>query len=121
MRRTAAISIIPVTFAADVLPGDDLVEKLRLALRHQKLSLKNGDILVIKHKIVSKAESRMAPLAGVTASSEARLWARESGGDARLIQLVLSESRRVIRKKVVGGRGVLIAETRHGFVCANSG
>ena len=121
MSRRTAISIIPVPLAAEIAPGDDLVEKLRSALRYQKLSLKSGDILVIKHKIVSKAEGQVVPLTGVTISNEARQWGRQTRTDPRLIQLVLSESHCVIRKKVVGGRGVLITETRHGFVCANSG
>jgi coenzyme F420-0:L-glutamate ligase/coenzyme F420-1:gamma-L-glutamate ligase len=121
MRPRTALSIIPVPIAGDVSPGDNLVEKLGLALRHQKLSLRNRDILIIKHKIVSKAEGRVVPLAAVTPSSKARRCARESKGDARLIQLALSESRDVLRMRMIAGRGILITETRLGFVCANSG
>jgi len=121
MPRPAAVSIIPVPLAEEVGPGDDLLEKLRLALRHQKLSLRDGDILVVKHKTVSKAEGQIAQLEVVKTSRAALQWARISNGDARLIQLALSESRRVLRQKLVAGRGVLITETRHGFICANSG
>jgi len=121
MPRPAAVSIIPVPLAEEVGPGDDLMEKLRLALRHQKLSLRDGDILVVKHKTVSKAEGQIAQLEVVKTSRAALQWARISNGDARLIQLALSESRRVLRQKLVAGRGVLITETRHGFICANSG
>lgn len=121
MPTPATVSIIPVPLAEEIVPGDDLVEKLRLALRHQKLSLRNGDILVVKHKIVSKAEGQIVRLHEVVPGREAREWARTSKGDARLIQLALSESKGVLRKKLVAGRGILITETRHGFVCANGG
>jgi coenzyme F420-0:L-glutamate ligase / coenzyme F420-1:gamma-L-glutamate ligase len=117
----ATVSLIPVPLAEEIILGDDLAEKLRLALRQQKVSLRNRDILVIKHKIVSKAEGRIARLSEVKPSREARQWAQTSKGDARLIQLALSESNGVLRKKLVAGRGILITETRHGFVCANSG
>ena len=121
MLPTAGIHIIPIALDAEVLPGDDLVEKLRLALPHQKLSLQAGDILVVKHKIVSKAEERMVRLSDVKPSPWAKVWARQSGADARVAEIALAESRRVVRKKVIGGRGILITETHHGFVCANSG
>jgi coenzyme F420-0:L-glutamate ligase/coenzyme F420-1:gamma-L-glutamate ligase len=122
MRQAArAISIVPLPFAEDVLAGDDLVQKLQLALRQQKLSLKSGDILVVKHKIVSKAEGQFIPLKNVKPSRRALAWAQTSGSDPRLTELVLSEGGRIVRQKVVGGRGVLITETRHGFICANSG
>jgi coenzyme F420-0:L-glutamate ligase / coenzyme F420-1:gamma-L-glutamate ligase len=115
------ISIIPVPLEGEVVPGDDLVEKLRLALRHQKLSLRNGDILVVKHKIVSKAEGQVVRLRDVKPSRTAESWAGASGADARIVELALSESRRIVRKQMLGKRGVLITETDHGFVCANSG
>jgi coenzyme F420-0:L-glutamate ligase/coenzyme F420-1:gamma-L-glutamate ligase len=121
MARTLGISVIPIPLQGEILPGDDLAEKLRLALRHQKQSLKAGDILVIKHKIVSKTEGQIVRLSNVKPSRAARAWARTCGADDRLVQLVMSEGRGVVRKKMVGNRGVLITETHHGFVCANSG
>ena len=121
MAPTLGISVIPIPLPGEILPGDDLAEKLRLALRHQKLSLKAGDILVIKHKIVSKAEGQIVQLSKMKPSPAARAWARTCVADDRLVELVLSESRGVVRKKIIGGRGVLITETHHGFVCANSG
>jgi coenzyme F420-0:L-glutamate ligase/coenzyme F420-1:gamma-L-glutamate ligase len=72
---------------------------------------------VIKHKIVSKAEGQIVPLAAMRPSRAAKSWARQCGTDARAVQLALNQSRRIVRKK----KGVLITETRHGFVCANSG
>jgi coenzyme F420-0:L-glutamate ligase / coenzyme F420-1:gamma-L-glutamate ligase len=116
------IRIIPVRWPDEVSPGDDLAEKLQVALRHRKLSLQTGDILVIKHKIVSKAEGQIVQLSKVRPSRPAKDWAQKCGTDARLVELALRESRRIVRKKMLGGRrGVLITETRHGLVCANSG
>jgi coenzyme F420-0:L-glutamate ligase / coenzyme F420-1:gamma-L-glutamate ligase len=119
---TGEIRVIPVPFDDEISPGDDLAEKLRTALRYQKLQLQAGDILVIKHKVVSKAEGQIVELSSVKPSRAAKDWAKKVGTDARLVELVLRESRRVVRKKMLGNeRGVLITETRHGLVCANSG
>jgi coenzyme F420-0:L-glutamate ligase / coenzyme F420-1:gamma-L-glutamate ligase len=111
------IRLIPIRFADEIVPGDDLAEKLAAALRHQKVSLKSGDILVIKHKIVSKAEGQVVRLDTVKPSRAAKLCSRLSGSDDRVVELALSESKRTVRQN----RGVLITETRHGLVCANSG
>lgn len=121
MPATRSITLIPVPLEGDIVPGDDLVEKLRSALRHQKLHLREGDILVVKHKIISKSEGQVVRLSEVKPSRIAKAWARAAGADATLVELALSESRRVVRKKIVGGWGILITETRHGFICANSG
>lgn len=121
MARAGAVTLIPVELPEDVAPGDDLTDKLGSALRHQKVRLRAGDVLVIKHKIVSKAEGRLVSMNDVKPSGAARAWSVAGGGDARVVQLALNESRSVLRKKVVGGRGVLITETRHGLICANSG
>ena len=119
---TGDILVIPVSFPDEVRPGDDLAEKLQLALRHQKRVLRAGDILVIKHKIVSKSEGQVVQLSTVKPSPAAKDWARKCGSDPRLVELALRESRRVVRKKMLSKkRGVFITETRHGLVCANSG
>ena len=120
-RKPSVVSLLPVSFSDEIRPGDDLVEKLARALRHQKLRLHDGDILVVKHKIVSKAEGRMLRLSEVRPSRAAQAWAPKSGADARLVQLVFDESRRILRKKTIAGRGVLISETHHGLICANAG
>ena len=117
MARATEIRLIPVPIVDEIVPGDDLVEKLRAALRHHKLSLKSGDVLVIKHKIISKAEGQIVGLADVRPSRIASSWARTCGADPRLVELAFRESRRVVRKK----NTVLITETHHGLVCANSG
>ena len=81
------------------------------------LAFEPGDILIVKHKIVSKAEGRIVDLATIKPSAESAAWAKQYNLDARVIELALRESRTVIRRK----NGVLITETRHGFICANSG
>jgi coenzyme F420-0:L-glutamate ligase/coenzyme F420-1:gamma-L-glutamate ligase len=111
------IRLIPVYFRDEVLPGDDVLQKLVEALKHQKFVLQNEDIVVIKHKVISKAEGQVVSLESVRPRKSATLWARRYGLDARVVELALREARRVVRQK----NGVLITETRHGFVCANSG
>ena len=76
-----------------------------------------GDVLVTAHKPVSKAEGRVVELAGVRAGSAARELAERTGKDPALCELILAESRRIVRQR----RGTVIAETRHGFICANAG
>ena len=107
------LELFPVEGLPEVRPGDDIA---RLIETHG--SVVTGDVVVIAQKIVSKAEGRMRDLASVTASERAvaiasRLVARP---DPRLVQLILDESVRVLRED-----RVLITETRHGYVCANSG
>jgi len=79
-------------------------------------NLEDGDVVVISQKIVSKAEGRVVRLDSVTPSQRARELAEKLGKEAKLVELVLSESREVLREE-----RVLITETKHGFVCANAG
>ncbi len=111
------LRVIPIPIAGEIEPGDSLIEKLRHALKRSNLRLAKGDVLVVKHKIVSKAEGQLVELAKIKPTAAWRSWARRYGLDARVTQLALRESKRVVRRK----RGVLITETRHGFICANSG
>src|ERR1017187_7413963 len=111
------LGLIPIPLADDIHPGDSLAEKLLQSLRQHKLTLQPGDILVVKHKIISKAEGRIVDLATIKPSAASVSWAKKYKLDARVVELALRESRAVIRRK----NGVLITETRHGFICANSG
>lgn len=111
------IRLIPVSFPGEIESGDSIAEKLLFALRERNVVLESGDILVVKHKLVSKAEGRIVDLATVKPSAWAKRWAAEYGLDARVIELALRESGAIIRRK----NGVLITETPHGFICANSG
>jgi len=111
------LRIIPVGGMGEVRPGDDLASLIVAAARAQGTPLQQGDVLVVTQKVVSKAEGRLVALADVTPSPQAQELAARLDKDPRLVELVLRESRRIVRAE----RGVLITETRHGFVCANAG
>jgi coenzyme F420-0:L-glutamate ligase / coenzyme F420-1:gamma-L-glutamate ligase len=116
-KNSSELRIFPIRFADDIKPGDSLVEKLVFASQNHNFKFAAGDILVVKHKIVSKAEGCITDLNAIKPSSRSVRWAKRYGLDARIIELALRESKSVIRQK----NGVLITETRHGFICANSG
>jgi coenzyme F420-0:L-glutamate ligase/coenzyme F420-1:gamma-L-glutamate ligase len=116
-RARGEIRIVPIAVRGEIRPGDSVTAKLLEAMRRSRLRFEDGDILVVKHKIVSKAEGAMVALDTIWPSAASRSWARRYGLDARVNELALRESRRIVRRR----RGVLITETRHGFVCANSG
>jgi coenzyme F420-0:L-glutamate ligase/coenzyme F420-1:gamma-L-glutamate ligase len=97
-------------------PGDDLAAALAEAAGRARIALASG-VLVVCQKVVSKQEGRVAVLADVAPSPEALRIAAEDGKDPRQVEVVLRETRRVVRR----GHGVLICETHHGFVCANAG
>ena len=117
MGKVGQVRLIPIAVADDITPGASVADKLREALRRTRQRLRSGDILVVKHKIVSKAEGRIVDLATIWPSAESIAWAAQYELDARVIELALRESRAVIRRR----NGVLITETRHGFLCANTG
>jgi coenzyme F420-0:L-glutamate ligase/coenzyme F420-1:gamma-L-glutamate ligase len=98
----------------DVRPGDDLVA---LLAHVAPADLTDGDVLVVAHKVVSKAEGRVRLLDEIEPGERARALASEHGKDPRLVQAVLEESVEIVRAR----DGVLICETKHGFVCANAG
>lgn len=107
------IRIAAVHIAGEVARGDSLGE----ALARSGARVADGDIVVVTSKAVSKAEGRIVRLGDVEPSALALGIASEYGKDARVVELVLSEARRIVRM----GRGVIITETRGGLVCANSG
>lgn len=97
--------------------GADLVRLILLASRRSGAKVLDGDILVVKQKVVSKAEGRVVRLDRVKPGKKAKALSETQGKDARLVELILRESVDVVR----AGHGVIITRTRHGFVCANSG
>ncbi len=113
----AEVCVIPVTGMPDVQEGDDLVSLIVQACQGQGTPLLSGDIVVVTQKIVSKAEGMVIHLAGIEPSEFARQIAREGDRDPRHMEVVLRESRRIVKMD----RGVLITETHHGFICANAG
>jgi coenzyme F420-0:L-glutamate ligase / coenzyme F420-1:gamma-L-glutamate ligase len=100
----------------EIRKGENLPERIVAAARKAGLSFEEGDIVVVAQKIVSKAEGTVVRLATVKPSLKARVLAEQLKKDARVVELVLKESRRILRQD-----RVLIVETRHGFICANAG
>jgi coenzyme F420-0:L-glutamate ligase/coenzyme F420-1:gamma-L-glutamate ligase len=101
----------------DVRRGDSIPDLVVACLRRHGFAPADGDVLVIAHKVVSKAEGAMVDLATVVPGPEAQLLAVETDKDPRLCQLILDQSRRIVRQR----RGLIIAEQRLGLVCANAG
>ena len=116
-RAAGEVRILPLTVSGEIRARESLCARLLAAARSLGLRFQDGDILVVKHKVVSKAEGALVALDEIRPSAASRDWARRYGLDARVCELALGESRRIVRRK----RGVLITETEHGFVCANSG
>ncbi len=102
--------MIPVKGLPEVREGDDLAELIAAAA-----DLEDGDVVVVAHKVVSKAEGRVIPLAEVEPSAQARDLAADE--DPRRLEVILRESARIVRTRPP----LVIAETRHGFVCASAG
>ncbi|HSQ00249.1 MAG TPA: coenzyme F420-0:L-glutamate ligase [Candidatus Dormibacteraeota bacterium] len=112
------VSITPLAGLPMIRPGDDLAALLLASIERAGLAAADGDILVVCQKIVSKAENRLVDLATVTASPFAEhIAAATQGKDARVIEVILRETRRIVRMD----NGNLIVETGPGWVCANAG
>lgn len=111
------VRIIGLEGMPEVRAGDDLPAMIVAAARETGVAIEAGDVLVVTQKVVSKAEGRIIELASVAPSPFAEAYAAEFEKDARQIEVVLRESRRVVRQQ----HGVMICETRHGFICANAG
>ncbi|MGE0241870.1 MAG: coenzyme F420-0:L-glutamate ligase [Parvibaculaceae bacterium] len=114
---TRGAALIPVLGLGEVVPGSDLAALLIRALERAAIQLRDGDILVLAQKIVSKSEGRLVELAGIAPSPSAQRLAAMCGKDPRLVELVLRESKEVLRCQ----RDVLIVEHRSGFIMANAG
>ncbi len=112
MTGPSELRVLPVTglpeFAAGMSVGAEIAARAELA---------HGDVIVVSQKVVSKAEGRVRRLSSVIPGAEARRLAAVLGKEPALVELILEESREVLRAE----RGVLIVETHHGFVCANAG
>lgn len=106
------LSVIPVRLAGDIKRGDDLG-----AMILQSTELQDGDIVVIAQKVVSKAEGRTVDLGKIKPSRKAAKLAKELKKDPRVVQLILDEAKEIVLVK----NGIIITETWHGLVCANSG
>ena len=112
-----AIQIIGVDHIPEVRPGDDLVRLIIDGMVQSNAPPLDGDVLVVTQKIVSKAEGQLVDLTTIEPSALAVQWAERYEKDPRQVEVVLREAARIVRME----RGILITETRHGFVCANAG
>jgi coenzyme F420-0:L-glutamate ligase / coenzyme F420-1:gamma-L-glutamate ligase len=113
----AEVKIIPLPGLPEIEEGSDLRALIIEAIRRTGVQLNDGDVLILAQKIVSKAEGRIVNLESITPSSRAVDWATAWDKDARMVEVVLRESKRIVRME----RGILISETAHGFICANAG
>lgn len=111
------ISIYPITEIGEITEGARLGVAIAEALPKNALSLLKGDIIVVTSKAVSKAEGRLVKLEDVKPTSKAKRLAQRLDKDPRVVELILKESRKVLRVE----RGIIITRTKHGIICANSG
>jgi coenzyme F420-0:L-glutamate ligase/coenzyme F420-1:gamma-L-glutamate ligase len=110
------IELIPILGIPEIGEGDDLARAISAAAGKARIVFKDTDIVVVAQKVVSKAEGRIEKLSTVEPSAHATQLAAKGGRDPRLVEIILRESRRIVRE-----HPVLIVETHHGFVCANAG
>jgi len=113
----SAVSIYPISGLPEIVNGAPLADLIADALARLGMSLEAADVVVITQKVVSKAEGRVVSLGGVHPSARATEIGQRIGFDPRHVEVILSESVRIVRE----APRVLITETRHGFICANSG
>ena len=111
------IQITSIRVSNDTRLYNDLTATILAAISHSQIEIQNDDILVVTHKIVSKAEGRVIDLASIKPSTKAIRMAEEHDKDPRVMELILNESTQILRAK----NGIIISETKHGFVCANAG
>lgn len=112
-----SIHLLPLPGIPAIEPGDDLGAQLAQAIERSLVGTREGDVLVVCQKVVSKAEGRVVRLDDVEPSPFALSFAAEHEKDPRIVELVLRETRRVVRME----RGTMIVETGPGWVCANAG
>lgn len=115
--RAAELRLIGLEGVPEIEPGDPLGTIIATAFERSGLRPIAGDVLVVTQKVVSKAEGRLVYLPDIEPSGFAEEFARRWGKDPRQVEVVLRESERIVRME----RGIIIAETRHGFICANAG
>ena len=111
------LHVVALAGMPEVAAGADLAALIVEAAARARRAIEDGDVFVVAQKIVSKAEGAVVCLDDVEPSARAIEWGAANAKDPRVIEVVLRESARIVRME----RGVLIAETRHGFVCANAG
>jgi coenzyme F420-0:L-glutamate ligase / coenzyme F420-1:gamma-L-glutamate ligase len=117
MNNPGKIEIIPICVAKDIEVGENIVEIISNYLKKNNECLRDNDVLVITHKIISKSEGRILDLTEVKPTAKAKKIATNHNKDPRLVELIMLESLSLLKLQ----KGVILAETKHGFVCANAG
>ena len=117
MNEFIRIEIIPIMIKQDIKKGDNIAELIVQSIREKNESLQENDVVVITHKIVSKAEGKIVDLGNVVPSEESKKIASNTRKDPRLIELIISQANEIVKID----KDIIITETKHGFVCANAG
>ena len=117
MHEFSNTQIIPILIDDDINKGDDVVDLIMEGIKGRNESLLENDVVVITHKVISKAEGKVADLSTIVPSEESKKISLNTGKDPRLVELILSQSNEIVKIE----RNIIIAETKHGFVCANAG
>jgi coenzyme F420-0:L-glutamate ligase/coenzyme F420-1:gamma-L-glutamate ligase len=117
MHEFSNTQIIPILIDDDINKGDDVVDLIMEGIKARNESLLENDVVVITHKVISKAEGKVADLSIIVPSEESKKISLNTGKDPRLVELILSQSNEIVKIE----RDIIIAETKHGFVCANAG
>ena len=118
-QKTKRLEILAISGIPEVSVGDDIADLIKDGISRDGIGFCEGDIFVVTQKIVSKSEGMTVSLAAVVPSSEAIAISQKTNKDPRLVQLILNQSKEIVR--LDEERGILIMETHHGFICANAG
>jgi len=117
MNKFNKIEIIPILIRDDIEKGDDIADLIIKSIKDKNESLQENDVVIITHKIISKAEGRTTDLRNIVPSEESKKSSSNTGKDPRLVELIISQSNEIVKIE----RDIIITETKHGFVCANAG
>ena len=117
MNEFNKIEIIPILIRDDIKKGDNIADLIIKSIKDKNESLQENDIVIITHKIISKAEGRTTDLRNIVPSEESKKISSNTGKDPRLVELIISQSNEIVKIE----RDIIITETKHGFVCANAG
>ena len=120
--KTKSISIIPIIGIPEINPGDKITKIISETISKKKISILNGDILVIAQKIISKAENRIVDVKKISPSPFAISLGMELEKDPKIVEIILSETKNIVRKGLGRfGKAKLIVENNNGIICANAG
>jgi coenzyme F420-0:L-glutamate ligase / coenzyme F420-1:gamma-L-glutamate ligase len=117
MHKLSNVEIISILISNDIREGADIGNLILKSIKEKHESLKENDVIVITHKIISKSEGRTIDLTKIIPSEESKKISSRTGKDPKLVELIISQSNEIIKIQ----REIIITETKHGFVCANSG